>query len=66
MKRRFSKYQRKLLKIIAGNTCGICKQTLCAVFHADHMRPHSKGGDTTLTNGQALCPDCNLKKGARL
>lgn len=31
-------------------------------FHADHIIPHSKGGKTTVENGQLLCPSCNLKK----
>lgn len=33
-------------------------------FHADHVVPYSAGGATSLENGQALCPSCNLKKGA--
>lgn len=31
-------------------------------WHADHIIPHSAGGPTNVENGQALCPDCNLKK----
>lgn len=31
-------------------------------MHADHIIPWSKGGKTTLDNGQMLCRDCNLKK----
>ncbi|MCY3638745.1 MAG: HNH endonuclease signature motif containing protein, partial [Chloroflexi bacterium] len=31
-------------------------------FHADHIIPHSKGGKTTVSNGQLLCPSCNWKK----
>jgi hypothetical protein len=31
----------------------------------DHIIPHSKGGFTTVTNGQWSCISCNLKKGAR-
>ncbi len=34
-------------------------------FHADHINPHSKGGLTTVDNGQLLCPSCNLKKGSK-
>ncbi|MHA3683734.1 HNH endonuclease [Leucobacter sp. HY1908] len=33
--------------------------------HADHVYPWSKGGPTTLANGQALCAGCNRSKGAR-
>lgn len=31
-------------------------------FHADHIVPHSAGGKTVVSNGQLLCPSCNLKK----
>lgn len=31
-------------------------------FHADHIVPHSAGGKTIVSNGQLLCPSCNLKK----
>jgi 5-methylcytosine-specific restriction endonuclease McrA len=33
-------------------------------FHADHVVAFANGGDTVVNNGQALCPLCNLKKGA--
>ena len=31
-------------------------------WHADHKVPHSKGGRTTVANGQVACPACNLAK----
>jgi hypothetical protein len=31
-------------------------------FHADHIKPHSRGGETKWQNGQALCIQCNLSK----
>ena len=44
-----------------------CKQCGCHVdlkdMHADHIIPHSKGGETTIDNGQTLCAVCNTKKG---
>ena len=33
-------------------------------WHADHIVPHSRGGPTSVVNGQLLCPSCNLKKAA--
>ncbi|WP_083861434.1 HNH endonuclease [Microvirga lotononidis] len=65
MKRLFSKRQRTILRILAGNQCSICGAPLPKRFHADHVRPHSKGGETILQNGQALCPKCNTSKGAK-
>ena len=31
-------------------------------WHADHIVPHSKGGRTTVSNGQVACQSCNLAK----
>jgi hypothetical protein len=33
-------------------------------WHCDHKVPWSKGGKTTVENGQVACPTCNLAKGA--
>jgi hypothetical protein len=33
-------------------------------WHCDHKLPWSKGGKTTVENGQVACPACNLSKGA--
>jgi len=49
---------------------GCCQiKTLCAGeklswgdWHADHIVPHSKGGRTTVSNGQVACQSCNLAK----
>ena len=42
----------------------MCGEPLDPSFHADHIFPYSKGGLTVTSNGQALCPTCNLKKGS--
>lgn len=48
---------------------GCCKSCGCRVeindMHADHIKPHSRGGLTTIENGQTLCANCNLKKSDR-
>ena len=62
MHRFFSNRQKSLLYILANGKCMICKKKLDEKFHADHVVPFSKNGTTLLENGQALCPDCNLKK----
>ena len=34
-------------------------------WHADHMKPWSKGGKTIVENGQMACPKCNQSKSER-
>ena len=34
--------------------------------HGDHIYPHSRGGATTLSNLQLLCPTHNLRKSASI
>lgn len=35
-------------------------------YHLDHIIPLSKGGPSTLTNLQLLCPPCNMAKGDKI
>lgn len=35
-------------------------------LHVDHIYPNSKGGEPTLENGQTLCDECNIGKGASI
>jgi 5-methylcytosine-specific restriction endonuclease McrA len=64
MKRTFSRKQRLDLAILAGFRCEACGAKLDPCFHGDHVQPHSRGGATSLSNGQALCARCNRLKGA--
>ena len=32
-------------------------------WECDHIKPWSKGGPTTVENGQVACPECNASKG---
>ena len=64
MQRLFNADQRELLYVKSGGLCSICRARLNSDFHADHIIPWSRGGKTTISNGQALCPKCNLSKGA--
>lgn len=61
--RRFTRRQRIALAIAAGGVCCRCGHSLPTDFHGDHVVAHARGGMTDVTNGQALCPDCNRKKG---
>jgi len=54
------------MQLKQGNLCLECGKPLKQGFHGDHRRPYSKDGPTIVLNGQALCPDCNLKKGSKM
>jgi len=60
----FSQDQRQAIFLRDGGKCARCG-AICAdsAFHADHVKPHSKGGVTKVSNGQVLCPPCNASKG---
>jgi hypothetical protein len=45
------------LKCVGSNKCEWNN------WHADHITPWSKGGQTTVANGQVACQECNLSKG---
>ena len=62
--RLFTKRERQALYIAADGKCQICGRELSKDWHADHIVPWANGGETDVINGQALCPACNLKKGA--
>ena len=66
MRRTFNDNERELLYVLADGKCQQCNATLASDFHADHKIPWSRGGETTISNGQALCPPCNLSKGATM
>lgn len=61
--RNFSKEQRRLLWNNSNKKCAICNKKLSFNnFHADHIKPYSKGGKTILSNAQVLCTEHNIKK----
>lgn len=64
--RKFSDRQRIALYLAAGGHCSSCGVALSRGWHADHITPYSRGGETDVLNGQALCPTCNLTKGNRV
>ena len=63
--RRFGARKRVALYLAASGRCPACDEALEPGWHADHVAAHARGGETHASNGQALCPRCNLKKGAR-
>jgi len=67
--RAFTDAQRKVIWIRDGKSCQVrthCEGQECDWdnWHADHKIAWSKGGTTTVENGQVCCPSCNLSKGA--
>jgi superfamily II DNA or RNA helicase len=63
MRRFFSRAERRALFLADGGVCRYCKTPLYEGWHADHVVAHATGGTTDVSNGQGLCPNCNLKKG---
>jgi 5-methylcytosine-specific restriction endonuclease McrA len=63
--RRFRPAARIALFLAAQGRCAECGEPLRRGWHADHVEPVRTGGQTEPANGQALCPRCNLVKGAR-
>lgn len=71
--RLFTNTQRYQLWSRQDGVCAICGKECPEeeiqnhdLWAADHVIPHSKGGKTTLDNGQLTCKKCNLKKGAKI
>jgi 5-methylcytosine-specific restriction endonuclease McrA len=64
-RRRFNKRERVALYLAADGQCTKCGSELELGFHGDHVQAYAKDGVTDVINGQALCRDCNLKKGTK-
>lgn len=69
-RRDFNDEQRLAIYWRDNKRCRICgpdsTELADTEFHADHIRPHSAGGPTTVANGQVLCIRHNLEKSATL
>lgn len=63
-RRRFTSKERVALYLAADGHCEHCGIELQPGFHGDHVIAHTHGGTTNVLNGAALCPPCNLTKGA--
>lgn len=62
--RNFTPEQRIVIFYKDNGVCKICKKNVSQDddYEADHIKPWSKGGKTTVDNGQVLCSSCNKKK----
>jgi superfamily II DNA or RNA helicase len=65
-RRRFNQGEAVALYLAADGKCGSCGVRLESGWHADHIHPWARGGETDVRNGQALCPKCNQQKGSRM
>src|SRR5262245_40963355 len=61
-----SKRLRAALWLAAGGRCQRCGRLLPDDWHADHVIPWSACRETNVFGMEALCPDCNRKKGAKM
>lgn len=65
--RSFSEDQRFVIFLRDKGVCQLCHQAVEEDnWHADHVVPHSRGGPTSIENGQLLHVSCNLQKAASL
>lgn len=71
--RLFSSIQRVQLWKKQGGKCSLTGKVIPKeeiqnhdLWHADHIIPYSKGGQTTLENGQLVCKRANLSKGSKM
>jgi 5-methylcytosine-specific restriction endonuclease McrA len=61
-----AKHLRARLWYAADGKCQQCGAALDPKnWHADHIEAWIRTGRTNIHEMQALCPSCNLKKGAR-
>lgn len=65
--RNFSREQRRLIWNSEDDPkCAICKRVVTwEDFNADHIKPHSKGGKTKISNAALTHRSCNIRKGNR-
>ena len=65
-KRAFTKEEKRHLLLSQDCKCASCRVELeidlMGSYEADHIKPFKDGGDTELSNGEALCLDCHQDK----
>ena len=61
--RQFDDDEKRTMYERQNGMCALCGKPFdISEMHGDHVKPWSKGGKTSLENGQMLCKICNLKK----
>ena len=60
------KFNRRNIFARDSNRCQYCgKKFPTSELSLDHVKPRSKGGETSWTNIVCCCVDCNVRKGGR-
>ena len=66
-RRMFTEAQRHFIFTRDHGICQICLEAVeYEDYHCDHIIPYSRGGHTTIDNGQCTHSLCNMKKGSRV
>jgi superfamily II DNA or RNA helicase len=63
MRRHFNTTEHVAMYVYSQGKCNECGAALMPGWHADHVYAWSRGGYTDLSNAQALCPTCSVRKG---
>ena len=64
--RNFSRKQKQLIWEKNNGICQLCDlRARRKNWEADHNKPYSRGGKTSVKNGQVSHPWCNREKGNR-
>jgi hypothetical protein len=65
--RSFTLEQRRIIwHSVGAKRCTQCRETLTwANFTIDHIKPHTRGGKTLISNAAIMCRPCNSRKGAK-
>lgn len=61
-----ARHERNQLYILANGKCQICGNTLGYDWQVDHIIPYLICKETIISNLQATCKICNLKKGTKM
>ena len=64
-RRHFNAREREAIYILSGGICANCNEILDENWEPDHVLAYSRGGETSVENGAALCRSCNRAKGAK-
>lgn len=61
-RRRWPPWARRFVAARQADGCAECAMPLPEAWHLDHVVPFAFGGEDSLRNVQALCPNCHCAK----